>query len=214
MPGPERPKFHDFIRRHAHLLLTTHVNPDGDGLGSEVAMALWLEAQGKTVRILNDSPVPMPFGFLVDMHAIEEFTPESADRAMTEADGLIVLDTSNRQRIGRLAPMLDQHILPIAVVDHHVSHADGFGQVNVIEPEASATGEIVYHLIREANGEVTRDIAEALYVGHRHGLVPLLEHGQPRPSHGRRAARARHRPAQDPRPGERTRDARPAAVLR
>ena len=113
MPGPERPKFHAFIQRHTRLLLTTHVNPDGDGLGSEVAMALWLEAQGKTVRILNDSPVPLPFGFLVDMHPIEEFTPEGADRAMTEADGLIVLDTSNKQRIGRLAPMLDLHILPI-----------------------------------------------------------------------------------------------------
>jgi phosphoesterase RecJ-like protein len=164
MPSPERPKFTAFVQRHSRLLLTTHVNPDGDGLGSEVAMALWLEAQGKQVRILNDSPVPTQFGFLVDMHPIEEFTPEGADRAMAESDALIVLDTSNRQRIGRLAPMLDQHILPIAVVDHHVSHVDGFGQVNIIEPEASATGEIVYYMIRDAAGEVTREMAEALYV--------------------------------------------------
>ena len=164
MPSPERPKLHAFLQRHAKLLLTTHVNPDGDGLGSEVAMALWLEAQGKSVRILNDSPVPMAFGFLNDMHAIEEFTLELADRAMDEADALIVLDTSNKSRIGRLAPLLDQHVLPIAVVDHHVSHAEGFGQVNVIEPEASATGEMVYHIILEAGGEVTRQMAEALYV--------------------------------------------------
>ena len=77
---------------------------------------------------------------------------------------MIVLDTSNRQRIGRLAPMLDQHLMPLAVIDHHVSHAEGFGKVNIIEPEASATGEIVYHLIREAGGEITREMAEALYV--------------------------------------------------
>src|SRR5262249_51804420 len=64
---------------------------------------------------------------------------------------------------GRLSPLLDRHILPIAVVDHHVSH-QGFGEVNVIEPEASATGEIVYDLIREQGGRITEEIAEALYV--------------------------------------------------
>jgi bifunctional oligoribonuclease and PAP phosphatase NrnA len=164
MPSAERPKFHAFVQRHSKLLLTTHVNPDGDGLGSEVAAALWLEALGKQVRILNDSSLPPAFGFLVDMHPIEEFTPDGADRAMADSDALIVLDTSNRQRIGRLSPMLDQHILPIAVVDHHVSHAEGFGQVNVIEPEASATGEIVYDMVRETGAEVTREMAEALYV--------------------------------------------------
>jgi bifunctional oligoribonuclease and PAP phosphatase NrnA len=76
---------------------------------------------------------------------------------------VIVLDTSNRQRIGRLSPFLDRFPLPIAVVDHHVSHA-GFGKVNVIEPEASSTGEIVYDLIRESGAALTRVIAEALYV--------------------------------------------------
>ena len=54
--------------------------------------------------------------------------------------------------------------MPIAVVDHHVTHAQGFGQVNVIEPEASATGEIVYDLIRESGRELDPDMAEALYV--------------------------------------------------
>ena len=164
-PSPDRPQLHAYIARHRRLLLTTHVNPDGDGLGSEIATALWLRAQGKTVRILNDSPLPPAFGFLRDMHPIEEFTPEVADEAMSESDGLIVLDTSNRSRIGRLAPLLDQHILPIAVVDHHVSHAEGFGQVNVIEPEAAATAEIVFDLVREADGVITRDMAEAIYVG-------------------------------------------------
>ena len=77
---------------------------------------------------------------------------------------MIVLDTSNRQRIGRLAPLLDRFPLPIAVVDHHVSHVHGFGQVNVIEPDASSTGEIVYDLIRESGATLTPAMAEALYV--------------------------------------------------
>lgn len=163
-PSPDRPQFHAFVARHRRLLLTTHVNPDGDGLGSEIATALWLKAQGKTVRILNDSPLPPAFKFLSAINPIEEFTPELAEQLMNDSDGLIVLDTSNRSRIGRLAAMLDNHILPIAVVDHHVSHAEGFGQVNVIEPEAAATGEIVFDLVHEAGGILTRDMAHALYV--------------------------------------------------
>jgi phosphoesterase RecJ-like protein len=162
--SPDRQAFHDFIARHSRLLLTTHVNPDGDGLGSEVAVALWLRALGKQVRVLNDSPVPAAYAFLTRHAPIEGFEPESAERAFDETDALIVLDVSNRQRIGRLAPLLDRHLVPIAVVDHHVTHAQGFGQVNVIEPEASATGEIVYGLIRESGRDLDPELAEALYV--------------------------------------------------
>lgn len=161
---PAREALHDFLGRHRSFLLTTHVNPDGDGLGSEVAMALWLAARGKAVRILNDSVVPPAFLFLARDQAIEVFEPELAERRFDESDALLVLDTSNRQRIGRLSALIDRHVVAVAVVDHHVSHANGFGQVNVIEPEASATGEIVFDLLREEGAEITPAIAEALYV--------------------------------------------------
>jgi bifunctional oligoribonuclease and PAP phosphatase NrnA len=162
-PAPRR-AFHDFVAKHQRFLLTTHINPDGDGLGSEVAVALWLEGLGKTVRILNDSPVPPAFAFLAAAFAMERFEPELAETRFTEADALIVLDTSNRQRVGRLAPVIDRHAIDIAIVDHHVSH-DGFGRVNVIEPGAAATAELVFDLIRESGGALTPPIAEALYVG-------------------------------------------------
>jgi phosphoesterase RecJ-like protein len=159
-----RRSFHEFVAKHRRFLLTTHINPDGDGLGSEVALALWLRQRGASVSVLNDSVVPTSFLFLIREQTIESFEPELAERRFAEADAVIVLDTSNRQRIGRLAPVLERRGLPTAVVDHHVTHAEGFGQVNVIEAEASSTGEIVFDLIREANGEITREIAEALYV--------------------------------------------------
>ena len=160
----ERAAFHEFIARHRRFLLTTHINPDGDGLGSEAAMAMWLKAQGKQAVALNDSVMPPAFAFLARHAAFEVYEPEAAERHFGEADAVVVLDTSNRQRIGRLAQVLDRHAVPIAVVDHHVTHARGFGQVNVIEAEASATGEIVYDLIREGGGTITPAIAEALYV--------------------------------------------------
>ena len=160
----EHRQFHDFLARHRTFLLTTHINPDGDGLGSEAALSLWLSAQGRRVRILNDSVVPPQFAFLARHTVFEVFDPGVAEQRLVEADALIVLDTSNRQRIGRLAPLLDRTTIPVAVVDHHVSHARGFGHVNVIEPEASATGEILFELFRQVPGTVTEEIAEALYI--------------------------------------------------
>ncbi len=190
---PDRRAFHEFLERHPRILITSHVNPDGDALGSEVALGLWLRRLGRQVRILNDSPVPAAFTFLTRHLAVETFEPELAEAAFDGSDALVVLDVSNRQRIGRLAPMLDRHVIPIAVVDHHVSHVQGFGQVNVIEPEASATGEIVYDLVRESGQELDPDMAEALYVAlmtdtgsfrysntdvHAHRMAAdLLQHG-------------------------------------
>jgi phosphoesterase RecJ-like protein len=159
----ERRAFHEFVAAHHRFLLTTHLNPDGDGLGSELAVAQWLRGMGKTARALNDSLVPAAYLFLTREETFEAFEPALAERRFGECDAVIVLDTSNRQRVGRLAPFLDRFPLPIAVVDHHVSHA-GFGKVNVIEPEASSTGEIVYDLIRESGATITPGMAEALYV--------------------------------------------------
>ncbi len=159
----DRAALHEFVARHSNFLLTTHLNPDGDGIGSEVAMALWLRARGKHARVLNDSVLPHPFAFLVHDVTMESWESELAERRFDEADALVVLDTGNRQRIGRLAELIDRHAIAVAVIDHHVSH-QGFGQVNVIEPGASATGEIVYDLIREGGDAITVPMAEALYV--------------------------------------------------
>lgn len=160
----DRLAFIEFLKKPQRILLTTHINPDGDGLGSEVATALWLRAMGKQVRVLNDSPVPHAFEFLARHLPLESWDAARAERCFDESDALIVLDTSNRQRIGRLAEVAARHVITIAIVDHHKTHTRGFGQVNVIEPEASSTGEIVYDLMREAGATVTPEIAEALYV--------------------------------------------------
>ena len=160
----DRRAFLDFLRKPARILLTTHINPDGDGLGSEVATALWLRSMGKTVHVLNDSPVPHAFRFLTRTVPIDAWDPDLAERRFDESDALVVLDTSNRQRIGRLADVAARHVITIAIVDHHRTHTRGFGAINVIEPEASSTGEIVYDLLHEAGATITPEMAEALYI--------------------------------------------------
>lgn len=161
---PERAALHAFLERHQKFLLTTHVNPDGDAIGSEVAMARWLRARGKQVRILNDSPTPSAFGWLTAEDPVEVYDEALCEASFAEADALLVLDTSNKQRIGRLAKHLDRHAIAIAIADHHVTH-EGFGQVNVVEPQLASTASLVFELLVEAG--VTLDLlsAEALYVG-------------------------------------------------
>ncbi|MCC6349953.1 MAG: bifunctional oligoribonuclease/PAP phosphatase NrnA [Candidatus Eisenbacteria bacterium] len=162
--SPERTALHAFLDRHGSFLLTTHVNPDGDAIGSEIAMAGWLRGRGKQVRILNDSPTPPAFAWLVAEEPVETYDEALCERRFGESDALIVLDTGNRQRIGRLAQHLDRHAIAIAIVDHHATH-DGFGQVNVIEPELASTASLVFELMREAGATPGLLAAEALYVG-------------------------------------------------
>jgi phosphoesterase RecJ-like protein len=161
---PDRAALHAFLDRHRAFLLTTHINPDGDAIGSEVAMARWLRGRGKQVRVLNDSPTPLAFGWLQADEPFEVYEEALCEQRFAEADALIVLDTGNRQRIGRLARHLDRHAIAIAIVDHHVSH-EGFGQVNVIEPELASTASLVFELMREAGVAPDLVAAEALYVG-------------------------------------------------
>jgi phosphoesterase RecJ-like protein len=159
----DRQAFHAFVEKHRKFLLTTHINPDGDGIGSEVALARWLLARGRDARILNDSVVPPQFAFLTEGVEFEAWEAERAEQRLDQADAFVVLDTSNRQRIGRVAQALERSTIPVMVIDHHVSHG-GFGAVNVIEPQASATGEILYELFRESDTAMTAEIAAALYV--------------------------------------------------
>jgi bifunctional oligoribonuclease and PAP phosphatase NrnA len=165
MPAsPERVALHAFLASHQRFLLTTHINPDGDAIGSEVAFARMLRAMGKTVRILNDSPTPHAFAWLTTEDPIEVYDEALAEARFAESDALVVLDTGNKQRIGRLAHHLDRHLIAIAVVDHHATH-DGFGRVNVIEPTCAAAAVLVHELMREAGVAPDRRSAEALYVG-------------------------------------------------
>jgi phosphoesterase RecJ-like protein len=162
--SPARAALHEFVARHSRFLLSTHVNPDGDAIGSEIAFAQFLHAKGKTVRILNDSVVPHAFEWLTARWPVEGYTEPLAEQRFAESDALVVLDTSNRQRLGRLAAHLDRHAIAVAIVDHHVTH-EGFGQVNVIEPACAATAVLVHELMLEAGVPLDPLSADALYVG-------------------------------------------------
>ncbi len=156
-------EFDAFVARHERFVLTTHVNPDGDGLGSEVALALALTGLGKQVVILNDGPLPFAYDFLAVSHPIETYHEERARALFQEARALVVLDTSSPSRLGRVRAHLETPGLEVAVLDHHLGEAS-FAHVAVVEKRAAATGELLYDYLRRHPSRWTPAMAEAVYV--------------------------------------------------
>lgn len=145
------------------VVLTTHVNADGDGCGSEAAAAAWLEESGLEATIVNPTEFPQTFRFLLHRQDVvaELGTPE-AEAAIDAADLFLVLDTSEPQRVGELAGRLPRD--RTLVVDHHPAGREVVGDTAVQDPSAAATGEMVYDLIRVTGSDVPAAAALGAYV--------------------------------------------------
>lgn len=134
------------LRAAQTVALTTHVNADGDGAGSEAAVAHWLRMLGKRAVIVNPTPFPATFRFLVDDTMVQDAGTAAGDRALAEADLLLVLDTAEPKRIGRVARAAAT--LPVAVIDHHVASEGSLDGVMSQDPAACATGELIHDLLQ------------------------------------------------------------------
>ena len=130
------------------IVLITHVNADGDGAGSEAAVAVWLQQAGKTVHIANPTSFPPNYRYLVDPAVIVDHTDANAARVIAEADLVFVLDTGEPKRVGRHMDAVVKR--PVAVLDHHPASEHGFRGLVVLDPSACATGELVYDLLHVA----------------------------------------------------------------
>jgi phosphoesterase RecJ-like protein len=137
------------IEEAERIVLTTHVNADGDGAGSEAAMAHWLIASDRVVTIVNPTPFPRMFRFLIEDPAILATAGSpAADRALADADLLIVLDTAEPGRIGKVARAAAQKT--VVVIDHHVHSDSMLDGVMLQDVTACATGELVFDLLEAA----------------------------------------------------------------
>jgi phosphoesterase RecJ-like protein len=147
----------DAIRGHERFLLTTHENPDGDALGSLLAAKIALDRLGKdTVMVLHgDAPLPGEYAFMPLAELQRRWPDDVSERV------LFALDCANESRIA------DPEVLgrvPLSIdLDHHHDNSR-FGDVNLIVPDASSTGEVLRDLFRELDVELTPEIAEALYI--------------------------------------------------
>jgi phosphoesterase RecJ-like protein len=144
------------------FLLTTHVNADGDGIGSEIALACHLRDLGKDVHIFNHSPTPENIEFLDRRGDIQLFDLQKHDDVVREMDAVFILDISDWQRLRDLGKLLQQITVTTICIDHHP--LDGrFGEIDVILPQASSTGEIMHELLTKLGARMNGKLLEALY---------------------------------------------------
>jgi len=147
----------DAIRGHERFVVTTHENPDGDALGSLLAMKLTLDQLGKdSVMVLHgDAPLPGEYAFMPLTELRRRWPDDVSERV------LLAVDCANESRIA------DPEVLgrvPLSVdIDHHHDNTR-FGRINLIVADASSTGEVLRDLLRELDVELTPEIAEALYI--------------------------------------------------
>ena len=152
-------KFLQLVDAHERFLVVSHTHPDGDAVGSTLAMGLLLEKLGKRVTYYNRDEMPPQFRFL-----------PAADRWVTTLapdhepiDVTVILDCAQLHRIGE--SLEEAGILgdQIAVVDHHKTWDDDFASVYVRDVDAAATGEVIFRILTAAGLELDADIARCLY---------------------------------------------------
>ena len=146
------------MKNAENILLASHIHPDGDAIGSLVALGLSLKKIGKKVTMFNECPVPKVYRFI---KGVEEITMQVKD--FTHYDMAVILDCADLVRIGKCSSLVAD--IPMMInIDHHATNT-GFGHFKTIDTNACATTEIVYSLLKQLDVTLTSDIAEAIYVG-------------------------------------------------
>jgi bifunctional oligoribonuclease and PAP phosphatase NrnA len=155
--------FADALRPGQRVCITTHVNPDGDGLGSEAGLAHLLRDRGIDAIITNPTPTPSRFAFLFgDLPGVDR--THEAIRELRRADVIVVLDISDLGRLGNLGETVRTRGIPVACVDHHVSEGVLPDGPRYLDAGAAATGELVFELAVANGWTLTEAAARGLYV--------------------------------------------------
>jgi phosphoesterase RecJ-like protein len=144
------------------VVISTHMNADGDGCGSETALARLLAQRGMHVRIVNPTPWPTLFDFVLGDDVCDDTARGAA--ALRDIDLLIVLDISDVKRLGQLTESVRALNVPKMVIDHHIASNDPAGTLMLADVTACATGELVYDLACVLSLDITPEIAQSLYI--------------------------------------------------
>ena len=151
------------IVAHRKFVITTHVNPDPDAIGSELALARYLASQGKVVAILNHSPMPAYCRFLDPKEIVEQFDPTRHGNMVLNADVIIVVDANQPERLQSLKPYIANSTAVKVCIDHHLDQMP-FADLYLVDPNTAATGQILFDLLMSFDKNcMTPEIAAPLY---------------------------------------------------
>ncbi|MBL7084864.1 MAG: bifunctional oligoribonuclease/PAP phosphatase NrnA [Candidatus Omnitrophica bacterium] len=143
------------IKGYSKFLITSHVNVEGDALGSELALASLLRKLGKTVRIVNADKPPVSYNFLPGANKV------SCNLNKRSFQAAAVIDCATNQRIGKVARLIGPE-KPIINIDHHIDNKR-FGKINWIDPKASSVGEMIYRLFTLTKTKLDKKDALNIY---------------------------------------------------
>ncbi|PIP68177.1 MAG: hypothetical protein CO035_06205 [Candidatus Omnitrophica bacterium CG_4_9_14_0_2_um_filter_42_8] len=144
------------IKKFNKFLITSHINPEADAVGSQIAMANLLRKLGKVAVMLDDSPVPSVLQFIKGTEEISKVMPHDFDY-----QAVIILDSPDLARIGKVNECIKKDAV-IINIDHHISNIN-FGKFNWVEPEFSSAGEMVHDLFKAFKVKIDLDDAVPLY---------------------------------------------------
>jgi len=147
----------EIVSNHENFVLLSHARPDGDAIGSVVALKAVLESLGKTVVGLNEDAVPDNLRFMRGAEGLQ------CPSGPIEAEVVIALDTANRERLGaKCLDSLGEGKIWVNI-DHHISN-ENYGDYWLIDDKSAATGEILYEIVKELNWPLPDIARDALYV--------------------------------------------------
>ena len=147
------------VKKVRGILVTSHLDPDGDSIGSQLALKGWLMDSAKEVRIINQGKIPSKYLFLDEEKAVEDFN--SAKDINWSADLIFVLECPNLERIGEVKKLLKEGAKVINL-DHHPDNSF-FGDISYVDTQACALGEIIYELLSYSGYRLNKLTATQLY---------------------------------------------------
>lgn len=146
----------DLIRSSNNIYIASHINPDGDNIGSSLALALALKKINKRVTPLSPGEIPSDYRFLPGLDLYRDYSTD-----LHPVELFIALDSGDADRLGNNKKLLESS-RSIINIDHHISNTN-FGNINLVDEKVSSTGEIIYHLIKGLGIDIDSDIANCLY---------------------------------------------------
>jgi bifunctional oligoribonuclease and PAP phosphatase NrnA len=155
-------KFAEAIAKLEKPGLISHIGPDGDAIGSQLALHSWFRSRGVEPLLFNDDPVPANLQWLKG----QELIREPSEELMEQCDGFLLIDGNEPERFGAMSGYLRKTEKPLCLVDHHLDPPGGLYRAMLWDGKASSTAWLVWLLFEATAPEsLNREAAEALYTG-------------------------------------------------
>jgi phosphoesterase RecJ-like protein len=151
-------RIYRLIKEKESFLITSHIHPDGDAIGCQIAFSMALEEMGKRVYIFNQDPVPWRYQKFSRVNSIKASPPPQHNY-----EAILILDAANLSRIGKVKDTIQFEGRVVVNIDHHISN-EKFGEINIVKPEYSSTAEIIYEILKPLC-VISPQMAELLYMG-------------------------------------------------